>query len=280
MEIRAENHKNNNIFIVKWVTEIKWESRRKRRKTREYRTTKVSMFFSLIHSGIIMILTLLLVLSNNSLRNKKLPLHHISPFSVHLLEYFFQILSTNRKLIKGKIPFYNGLYHNSSCISRIHWLQLYFIIFKKGGKNRRISISLYFFKWKYQISDRSSIIEEFLCSMYGMKKLYDINQARFEMFLSKYKPKQQRISTLKKVGWKFLTCLLQSFIGKSIKSNLHIKYMDVFCKTTPTNSITIKLRLEDYDRKAIPVTVVLRRNLSEEIEYRDRPRRSRLRKRR
>ena len=23
--------------------------------------------------------------------------------------------------------------------------------------------------------------------------------------------------------------------------------MDVFCKTTPTNSITIKLRLEDYD---------------------------------
>ena len=53
-----------------------------------------------------------------------------------VLEYFFQFLSTNRKLIKGEIPFYNGLYHNSSCISRTHWLQLYFIIFKKGGENQ------------------------------------------------------------------------------------------------------------------------------------------------
>ena len=59
--------------------------------------------------------------------------------------------------------------------------------------------------------------------MYGMKKLNYINQARFEMFLSKYKPKGAKNQYSKKVGWKFLTSMLQSFVGKSKKSNLHIK---------------------------------------------------------
>jgi hypothetical protein len=45
-------------------------------------------------------------------------------------------------------------------------------------------------------------IEKFVCSMYGMKNLHDVNHARFEMFMKRYKPEakgDKRLSTVKKL---------------------------------------------------------------------------------
>ena len=34
-------------------------------------------------------------------------------------------------------------------------------------------------------------IEEFVCTMYGMRKLKSVNQARLEIFIGKYKQKKE-----------------------------------------------------------------------------------------
>ena len=54
-------------------------------------------------------------------------------------------------------------------------------------------------------SDQHVNAEKFVCEMYGQKKLFSVDEARLEMFLKKYKPKNNKdpISCAKKTDSMF-----------------------------------------------------------------------------
>ena len=102
--------------------------------------------------------------------------------------------------------------------------------------------------------------------MSGKKKSNTVNDARIDMFLNKYKTKEdQRINAAKTLDGMLNVPMLSSYTRKNQTQRLYFKNLDVFILATPTCVITIGLWVPAGNKQLIHSLMVQRRKLSEEV---------------